>query len=258
MRIKRYYRQRPISVGRVRAIRDVLVMTLEWELADTRFTLYYPAEECTIHDLAQLEDAARLRGEPTCIHALFADVAARFLSIETCDPSTITIEVEARDSPPDPILERVEPILELKPIDEVPQEVTVTSAFLAHAFDDEGNQYANEVARFLTLINISPQSGKAFSPESIAQKVQERLARYDIVVAIITCQADPTWLVQETIAAKILKKPLFILKEESAQLKAGLLGDYEYIPFPRGQISKTFIPILEGLGEIHRHVAASK
>ncbi len=257
MRLKRYYRKRPISVGRVRAVRDVLLATLKWELTQTRFTLYYPAEECTIHELSELEEAAKHRGEPKCIHALFRTADRQFLCIETCDPSTITIEVYARDGTPDVILEAVEPILALAPIDEVPQEVTVSSAFLAHAFDDEGTQYANEVARFLTLTNIRTHSGRAFSPESVAQKVQERLAKYDIVIAIISRQEDPTWLIQEAIAAKVFKKPLFILKEDSAEWKAGLLSDFERIPFPSGQISKTFVPILEGLAEIGCHVTAS-
>lgn len=257
MRIKRYYRQRPISVGRVRAIRDVLGATLKWKLTRTRFTLYYPAEECTIDDLEQFQETTKLRGEPTCIQALFRAETLELLAIRTCDPATITIDVEPRANSPYPIFDAIEPILDLTPIDEMPQGLAVKTAFLAHPFDDEGDQYATEVARFLTLINISPQSGRAFSPGSVAQKVEERLARFDIVVAIFTCQADSTWLMQETIATKILRKPLFLLVEEGAQLKEGLLGDYERIPFPRGRISKAFIPILEGLGELHGPVPPS-
>jgi hypothetical protein len=47
-----------------------------------------------------------------------------------------------------------------------------------------------------------------------------------------------------------LEKPVFILKQLDDDLKEAILGDHEYISFPKGQLSKTFIPILEGLNEL--------
>jgi hypothetical protein len=84
----------------------------------------------------------------------------------------------------------------------------------------------------------------------VAEKIKNRLAKHDIFIAIVTPQDDQTWLIQETTAAEMLKKPIFILKQEDASLKSGILGDYEYIQFPVDQISKAFIPILEGLQEL--------
>ena len=126
------------------------------------------------------------------------------------------------------------------------------SAFLAHAFDDEGSQYAYEVTHFLELIGIRSQTGRGFSPDSVSEKVQKRLEKHDIFMVIITSQEDPTWLNQEMTAARYLKKPIFILRQKETPLKLGLLGDHEYIQFPKGQISKTFIPILEGIQELQR------
>ena len=45
-------------------------------------------------------------------------------------------------------------------------------------------------------------------------------------------------------------KPIFILKQSDVELKSGLLGDQEYIPFAPGELSKAFIPILEGINAI--------
>jgi len=69
-------------------------------------------------------------------------------------------------------------------------------------------------------------------------------------VAIATPQGDFTWITQEITTAATLQKFIFILKEADVSLKEGILGDHEYIPFPKDQLSKTFIPILEGLNEL--------
>ena len=69
-------------------------------------------------------------------------------------------------------------------------------------------------------------------------------------VAIATPQEDSTWIIQEITTAATLDKYVFILKEADVTLKEGILGDHEYIPFPKDQLSKTFIPILEGLNEL--------
>ena len=47
--------------------------------------------------------------------------------------------------------------------------------------------------------------------------------------------------------AEALGKELFILKQANVTFKSGILGDHEYIPFPAGQLSKAFVPILQGL-----------
>ena len=51
-------------------------------------------------------------------------------------------------------------------------------------------------------------------------------------------------------AATALNKPVFILKQTDVSLKEGILGDLEFIPFPKGEISRTFIPVLEGLAQL--------
>jgi hypothetical protein len=100
------------------------------------------------------------------------------------------------------------------------------------------------------LNGLRVYSGRVFSAKKVSEKVEKHLARHDIVVAILTAADDNIWLIQEMTAAATLNKPLFILKQDDVTFKEGLLGDYEYIPFPPGQITSTFIPMLEGLAEI--------
>jgi hypothetical protein len=84
----------------------------------------------------------------------------------------------------------------------------------------------------------------------VSEKVQSHLLKHDIVVAILASTADPTWIAQELSAAKTLGKPLFVLRQEGVAFTEGILGDLEYIPFPKGAITRTFIPILEGLAQL--------
>lgn len=125
-----------------------------------------------------------------------------------------------------------------------------STAFIAHAFDDLSHNCANELARFLSLLGIRCYSGRAFAPTRVSDKVNTRLAAYDLFFAIVTPRDDYTWLTQETSTAAALNKPVFILKQSGVSIKEGLLGDQEYISFEDTEISRTFIPILEGINAI--------
>lgn len=138
------------------------------------------------------------------------------------------------------ILDAVEPVLSVERLDEVPGASRITSAFIAHAFDDEGSRYAHEVTLFLQLIGIRSESGRAFEPKRVSDKVLQRLARHDMLVAIATPQQDHTRITQEITTAAALGKHLFILKHADASLKEGILGDHEVIPFPNGHVSSAF------------------
>ena len=95
------------------------------------------------------------------------------------------------------------------------------------SFTDDGTSYANELARFLTLLEIRCESGRAFSPKRVSDKVNARLAKHDMFVAIASPQEDYTWITQEIATAAALKKHVFILKESGVDLKEGILGDHE-------------------------------
>ncbi|HLW82345.1 MAG TPA: hypothetical protein VKS20_09920 [Candidatus Acidoferrales bacterium] len=108
----------------------------------------------------------------------------------------------------------------------------------------------DKLARFLGLLGFAVITGRAYSPKSIADKVRSRMEQQAIVFVILTPGDDATWLVQESAIAKIQGKPLFLLKETSAEFKSGILADHEYIPFENGRVESCFVPILEGMREI--------
>jgi hypothetical protein len=248
MNIKRFYVKQDIELAQVRGIRGVLLAELKWEISENEFILTYPGEELKIDDFDKLSQAVKNRGKPNCVFVTLKSASGDALEIQTCGPNEVVIELKSDD--PDRVFSEIEPLLGLTRVTDVVTPQVIRSAFIAHAFDDEGRQYAGEVSHFLELVYIRSESGRTFSPGSIREKVLQRLARHDMFVAIITPQDDDTWLTQECAVAVTSKKPVFLLKSDDTQFKHGLLGDLEYIPFPKGQISRTFVHILEGIKEV--------
>ena len=124
------------------------------------------------------------------------------------------------------------------------------SVFVAHRFDDMGNLCAEKLARFLELLGFRVVTGRGFAPSSVAEKVRKRLLSQGVVIAILTRGDDSTWLVQESVLAEAHGKPLIVLRDISAEFKAGILGDLEFIPFEAPSVESAFIPMLEGLREL--------
>jgi hypothetical protein len=118
--------------------------------------------------------------------------------------------------------------------------------FIAHRFDERGEELAEKLARFLSLLNFDVLTGRGFVPGSVSEKVKSRMSQQALVFAILTSGEDNTWLIQESLLGS-LEKPLFLLKETQYSFKPGLLGDHEYIPFTAPNLETTFIPILEGI-----------
>jgi hypothetical protein len=125
---------------------------------------------------------------------------------------------------------------------EIPRKV-----FIAHRFDDIGEDAANKVAFFLTLLGFECLTGRGYAPSSVAEKVKSRLQAQAVVVVVLTPGEESTWLVQESLLSNLAGKPLILVKEVDAIFKAGLLADHEYIPFSAPHIEQAFIPLLEGL-----------
>jgi hypothetical protein len=250
MLVKKFYRGMDVTLGSVRAVRDALTNSLSWGLQGATYQLYYPSEEVTSHAISEVESIIRDRGNPSRIKVRFTSQAGRTLIVDGTDPSRVIVEINNLNKPPSEVLGMIERALQVVPLDELPVPRQAASVFVAHSFDQEGHHCANEVSRFLSLNGLRVYSGRVFAAKKLSEKVETHLARHDVVVAILTPTDDNTWLTQEMTAAATLKKPLFILKQDNANLKEGLLGDYAYIPFPQGQITRTFIPMLEGLAEI--------
>lgn len=119
--------------------------------------------------------------------------------------------------------------------------------FIAHRFDDDGEEAANKVALFLTLLGFECVTGRGYAPGSVAEKVKSRLQAQAVVVVLLTPGEDSTWLVQESLLSNLVGKPLILVKEAKAVFKPGLLSDHEFIPFFAPRIEQAFIPLLEGL-----------
>lgn len=250
MIITRFYRSKDINIASIRAVRDSVKTSLNWELASSKYRLYYSAEKITCQLISEVESVVKNQGHPVRLWFELMSQGGRSLTLDATDPSRVMIEVNNKEEPPSKILEIIEPVLQLTPLDDVPVTNAIASAFVAHSFDQDGQSYANEVSRFLTLTGIRVYSGRAFAATKVSEKVQSHLLKHDIVVAILTSTEDPTWIAQEMSAATTLRKPLFVLRQEGVAFTDGILGDLEYIPFPKGVIARTFIPILEGLAQL--------
>ena len=149
------------------------------------------------------------------------------------------------------IVDDVSAFLGLKPDLPGPKRIVrPRTAFIAHRFDDQGEQLADRLARLLGLLDFTVKTGRGFSPESVAEKVKSRMESQAIVFVLLTSGADPTWLTQESVLGYVAGKPVFLLLERSVQLKPGLLGDLEYIAFTAPHVDTAFVPILEGLREV--------
>jgi hypothetical protein len=252
MQLTRYYSSKRIEVGHIRALRDLLMSTFRWEFAYAQYTLCYPDFLCSVGTIDDADKLVAKHGQPVHVRVAFSSMGGRMLTLETRVGNHIAIDVDNKDEAPERILDSAEPLLGIVRLAEAGRLQPLRSAFIAHAFNDEGHASANELARFLSLVGLRCYSGRAFSLGRVSEKVNDRLCAHDLFFGIITPHEDHTWITQEISTATTLRKPVFVLKHTAVVLKMGLLGDYEYIPYETGAISKTFIPILEGINQISK------
>ena len=147
-------------------------------------------------------------------------------------------------------MDMVTEFLGLEPVEppvETVQARRPRTAFIAHKFDRMGEDVASKLARFLTLLGFRVVTGRPYSPRRISEKVLSRIEDQELLFAVLTPGDDNTWLTQEQAIAKVEGKPLFLIKDERANFKSGILGDHEYIAFTEPDIEAAFVPVLEGL-----------
>lgn len=250
MRLIRFYKKKPVDMAQMRALQDVLAKAFQWQLTYSDYYLVYESEAYSTQHLDEADAIVRRKGQPIDLRAAYSASGSRMLTLETRTKPGISIDLDVKESDPEPVLERIQSLLSFELIGEVPTGRAIKSAFVAHGFHPEAEAYASEVARFLGLLGIKCFSGRAFAPTGVSEKVVKRLMQHDIFIAVLTPQEDATWITQEMATAAAFKKDIFILKEADVDVKTGILGDLEYISFPKNQISKTFIPILEGLNAL--------
>jgi hypothetical protein len=250
MKLRRFYAKKPIELAHVRAVRDVLKNTFNWNITAAQYHLFYQFATYTVKAIDEADKVVKDNGQPINFWVMYSTQAGRTLDIETRDAARISIDVHNLADPPEQILNAIEPVLGLEVVDQMTSGAPASTAFIAHVFDEPSQNYANELARFLSLLSIRCYSGRAFSANRVSDKVNSRLAERDLFFSIVTPHDDFTWVTQEISTAAARSKPLFILKQNGVALKEGLLGDHEYIPFASGELSRTFIPILEGINEL--------
>jgi hypothetical protein len=166
----------------------------------------------------------------------------------TADDGWKFLKISLTSESPEDALKSVVEFLELRPAEPVQlMKELARTAFIAHRFDEPGQEAADKVARFLSLLGFDCATGRGYAPGSVAEKVRSRLTSQAIVVVILTPGDDSTWLVQESLLSSVSGKPLIILKESKADFKPALLSDHEFIPFSGKRVEQAFIPLLEGL-----------
>jgi len=132
------------------------------------------------------------------------------------------------------------------------------SAFVAHSFDDVGEDTASVVSHLLQLLDFKVVTGKRYTSKSISEKVKARVREQGIVICILTKKWETTegeslaaqWVIQEAAFTEGLGKPLFLFLEEGVTQDLGIHGDIEYIPFSPGKLSEPLLKLVEGLKEL--------
>ncbi|HEY4233044.1 MAG TPA: hypothetical protein VGM76_06445 [Lacipirellulaceae bacterium] len=249
MILTRYYARKPLEIAHVRAARDLLTSKYNWSLSTAKYGLHYVSGHYSVDGIDEADKVVAVNGPPNDFLIQFISQGGRTLTIDTRKPIPISIELNNRSDAPEPLLSAIETVFGLQPLAES-STGRATSAFIAHSFDGQAQNLANELARFLTLLGIRCSSGRAFTPTRVSDKVSTRLAAHDLFFAIVTPSEDHTWLTQEISTAAAYSKPVFVLTQSDVEFKPGLLGDQEYIPFAPGELSMSFIPILEGVNAI--------
>jgi hypothetical protein len=118
------------------------------------------------------------------------------------------------------------------------------TVFVAHRFDKPGNDYANELMRFLRRLGFEVIEGEGYETRDIPAKVADRIKTQDIFMCIVS-GGDHSWILSEAAYAKGLSKYLIILVQDDLTFNKGIIGtDYEHIPFPANRIEKVFSPLL--------------
>jgi len=123
--------------------------------------------------------------------------------------------------------------------------------FVGRHFDEESDSAYRLLSTYLTLLGFVVLQGEEYSSREIPEKVRSRIDRQEIFIALITGQRDHAWLQAEPAYAKGRGKHIILIVQEDSGYNPTILGtDLEQIRFPRGQVEKAFIPILQELQNV--------
>ena len=118
------------------------------------------------------------------------------------------------------------------------------TVFLAHRFDEIGNELARRMSTFIRRLGFDIIEGEGYEAREIPNKVSERIKSQDIFICIVT-PGDHSWILSEMAFAKGLNKYIVILCQDDISFNKGIVGgDYEHLAFPENQIEITFSDLL--------------
>ena len=134
------------------------------------------------------------------------------------------------------------------PLEEHPKPISryglKKSAFLAHRFDDIGNDISARLTTFLSRLGFQVLEGSGYEGKDIPDKVMTKIRTQDIFICIVT-PGETSWILSEAVTAKALNKYLILICQEGTEFKKGIIGqDYEYLEFPADNIEKIYSQLL--------------
>ena len=118
------------------------------------------------------------------------------------------------------------------------------SIFIAHRFDERGNEIAGIISKHCSLLGFEVKDGMGYESRVIPNKVTERIQSQDIFIVIFT-QGKHDWLISEMAYAKGQNKYLIVMADSSLKVSKGIVGsDFEHISFPSKNAYKCLIDLL--------------
>jgi len=125
--------------------------------------------------------------------------------------------------------------------------------FLSYRFSVENNTVAQQVKKFLELLDIEVTTGEAYEPRKVSDKIVAKIEKgLDLIVLLVTADGESMWTRDEIATANERGAHIVPVVQNGAKFEAGIFGDHEWIPFEAGHISDSFIKILEAVHYIRR------
>lgn len=119
--------------------------------------------------------------------------------------------------------------------------------FLAHRFDEAGNEICSRLNTFLKRLGFDVKEGAGYEARNIPEKVTRKIKEQDIFICLVT-PGDSSWILSEASTAKALNKYMIIVSQMGIEFSKGILGqDYEYLEFPDENIEKIYSKLLYAL-----------
>ena len=119
--------------------------------------------------------------------------------------------------------------------------------FLAHRFDEVGNEISARLEIFLKRLGFDVKEGSGYEAKDIPDKVKNKISSQDIFICLVT-PGDSSWILSEASTAKALNKYLIIICQRGVKFNKGIIGkDHEYLEFPDEYIEKIYSDLLYAL-----------